>query len=87
MYKRITHTIVEEHFDNPPNSKTSWHYPQRYYDDGSVIPYKLPQSYVLASGESSCANCLAYNPETSMCVRWDALVRPTYICDEYVSKP
>jgi len=79
MYKRITHTIVEEHFDQP----VTWKYPQRYYGDGSVIPYKLPQSYQTSTNDSRCENCLARDPMTNYCSQWDAVVRPEYVCDAW----
>ena len=54
MYKRITHTIVEEHFDHPDavamaaESKSKGKAPLRYYADGQQIASDLPQSYQLA---------------------------------------
>lgn len=80
MYKRITHTIVEEHFDQP----VTWLYPQRYYSNGEVIPYKLPQTYVLSAvPEQSCETCGYRNSTNNYCSRWDAVVRPEYTCSEW----
>lgn len=93
MYKKITHTIVEEHFDHPlaaklakDINKSSWKTPLRYYADGTQISSNLPQSYQVSSTASRCENCLAYNPETAICSQWSALVRPEYVCDSWVAK-
>ena len=51
MYKRITHTIVEEHFDDPmavelsEGIKKTSRAPLRYYPDGEEISSNLPPSY------------------------------------------
>ena len=86
MYKRITHTIVEEHFDHPmavelsTEGKKTWKAPLRYYADGQQIPSDLPQSYQLAVGENSCGNCLAFDPTRNVCKQWMLPVRVDYVC-------
>lgn len=87
MYKKITHTIVEEHFDSVNDAKVSWKAPLRYYDDGEQISSNLPQSYQVSTLASRCENCVAFNPDTSICRRWTALVRPEHICDQWSPIP
>jgi hypothetical protein len=79
MYKRITHNIVEEHFEKPVQQIN-----RRYYPDGMLIPMELPQSYSPGSAEASCATCLARNPTNNWCAMWHALVRADYVCDAWI---
>jgi hypothetical protein len=78
MYKRITHTIVEEHFDIP--KKVKWKAPLRFYSDGEQISSSLPKSYQLAMGDSKCGNCLALDPVKNVCMYWQTQVRADYVC-------
>lgn len=89
MYKKITHTIVEEHFDNPEDIdiKSEWKAPLRYYADGQQISSNLPTSFLLALGENRCDNCLAFNPATSICGKFSAMVRPEYVCAAWTAIP
>lgn len=89
MYTKITHTIVEEHFDNPDavDIKAQWKAPLRYYTDGQGIPYNLPPSYAQATGENRCGSCLAFNPATSICGKFSAMVRPDYVCAAWTAIP
>ena len=86
MYKRITHTIVEEHFDHPEavamstESKSTGRAPLRYYADGQQIASDLPQSYQLAVGENRCGNCLAFDTTRNVCKQWMLPVRADYVC-------
>jgi len=82
MYKRITHTIVEEHFDHPDavNIKAQWKAPLRYYADGQQIASDLPLSYQLATGENRCGNCLAFDSVRNTCNKWQLPVRAEYVC-------
>lgn len=93
MYKKITHTIVEEHFDHPAAAqlsrnvnKSSWKAPLRYYSDGTQVSSNLPSSYRLSTGDQSCGSCLAYDSATGICSKWAALARPEYICDAWTAK-
>lgn len=87
MYKKITHTIVEEHFDSIEDVKMSWKAPLRYYPDGEQISSNLPQSYRLTTNDNRCGTCTAFNPDTNICRAWSALVRPEYICDRWSPIP
>lgn len=78
MYKRITHTIVEEHFDIP--KKVKWKAPLRFYSDGEQISSSLPKSYQLATRDSKCGNCLAFDPIKNICMYWQTPVRADYVC-------
>jgi hypothetical protein len=88
MYKRITHTIVEEHFDSVKDAKAAWKAPLRFYSDGVQIPSNLPESYSMATGEQRCQNCAYYQtvtgsvtgPDTPVCTKWQAVIRPEYYC-------
>jgi hypothetical protein len=90
VYKKITHSIVEEHFDHPlavkmsqDVNKAQWKAPLRYYSDGTQIPTNLPMSYRLATSANGCMNCLAFNSATTMCSKWSEPVRPDYVCDAW----
>jgi hypothetical protein len=91
MYKRITHTIVEEHFDHPlaveisDGIKHTFKAPLRYYPNGEQISSNLPPSFRVATDSKSCGNCLAFNPTTAICGKWSALVRPEYVCDAWTA--
>jgi len=91
MYKRITHTIVEEHFDHPEavamaaESKSTGRAPLRYYADGQQIASDLPQSYQLAVGENRCGNCLAFDPTRNVCRHWMLPVRVEYVCPHWTA--
>jgi hypothetical protein len=92
MYKKITHTIVEEHFDHPMATqiakevnKSSWKEPLRYYSDGTQISSNLPYSYRISASEQRCDSCLKFNPATNICSQWSALVRPEYVCDSWTA--
>jgi len=94
MYKKITHTIVEEHFDHPMATavakelRNSWKAPLRYYPNGEQIPSNLPESYSLATSDQRCENCAYFatvtgsvtGPDTPVCTKWQAVVRPEYHC-------
>ena len=86
MYKRITHTIVEEHFDHPmavemsEGIKKTWKAPLRYYADGEQIASDLPESYRVAIDEKRCDNCLAFGASNNVCKKWMLVVRPEYVC-------
>ena len=81
MYKKITHTIVEEHFDHPMAAqiaegiKSKGKAPLRYYADGQQIASDLPQSYQLSTGDNRCGNCLAFDPTRNVCKHWMLPVR------------
>lgn len=90
MYKKVTHTIVEEHFDHPMAAqlakdinKSSWKAPLRYYSDGTQVSSNLPESYRVSATENRCDNCVKFNSATGICSRWAALVRPEYVCDSW----
>lgn len=87
MYKKITHTIVEEHFDHPMSAeiKSTFKPPLRYYADGQQIPSDLPMSYQLATGENHCGNCLAFDPTRSVCRHWMLPVRTEYVCPHWTA--
>ena len=89
MYKKITHTIVEEHFDNPDavDIKAQWKAPLRYYADGQQISSNLPPSFRVATDNNRCDNCLAFDPATTICSKWAAMVRPEYVCDAWTAIP
>ena len=61
MYKRITHTIVEEHFEHPmavemsEGVKKTFKAPLRYYTDGQQIASDLPPSYRVGTTEKPVA--------------------------------
>jgi hypothetical protein len=92
MYKIITHTIIEEHFDNPADianavvsSDTTIF---RTYPDGSLIPFSLPISYVMASNAvPHCGNCVAYTANTGYCSTYDAAVESDYVCATWKAIP
>lgn len=91
MYSKITHTIVEEHFDHPiaatmsKEIKNEWKSPLRYYADGQQIASGLPQSYRLGTTEQSCRNCKAFDASSSACLKWLQPVRADYICDAWTA--
>jgi len=97
MYKRITHTIVEEHFDDPmageikaglkfgQNKKVKL--ARRYYPDGEEISSNLPPSFCMAIDNRGCGNCLAFDPTTKMCSKFSATVRPEYVCAAWTAIP
>lgn len=91
MYKRITHTIVEEHFDHPlavemsTDVKKTWKAPLRYYADGQQIASDLPPSYQLATGDNHCGNCLAFDSFNNSCKKWLLPVRSEYICGAWTA--
>lgn len=93
MYKKITHTIVEEHFDHPMAAqiadgiKSEWKAPLRYYADGLQISSNLPPSFLLATGDNRCGNCLAFDPATTICSKFSAMVRPEYVCAAWTAIP
>jgi hypothetical protein len=89
MYKKITHNIVEEHFDHPDavEIKAQWKAPLRYYEDGQQISSNLPTSFFLATGENRCGNCLAFDPATTICSKFSAMVRPEYVCAAWTAIP
>ena len=83
MYKVITHTIIEEHFDTPgdlANAVTSSDTMIfRTYHNGEVIPFSLPISYAIATpGGAHCGNCAAYSD--GWCSTYDAVVNSGYVC-------
>lgn len=87
MYKKITHTIVEEHFDHPlateitDEIKATFKAPLRYYTNGGQIPSDLPESYQQATSLTQrCANCLAYDAPYAVCKKWQLPVRTEYVC-------
>jgi hypothetical protein len=93
MYKRITHTIVEEHFEHPmavemsEGIKKTWKAPLRYFPNGEQMSSNLPPSFRVATGSDRCGNCLAFDPTTTICAKWSALVRPEYVCDAWTAIP
>jgi hypothetical protein len=93
MYKKITHTIVQEHFDHPSAAsmskeiKSTWKAPLRYYPNGEQMSSNLPPSFRVATDSKYCGNCLAFNPATFICAKWSALVRPEYVCDAWTAIP
>ena len=86
MYKKITHTIVEEHFDHPiavemsEGIKKTFKAPLRYYADGEQIASDLPPSYAMGTNEKHCGNCLAFDSSRDVCKKWMLPVRPDYVC-------
>jgi hypothetical protein len=86
MYKRITHTIVEEHFDHPmavemsEGMKKTGKAPLRYYADGEQIASDLPPSYAPGTTANQCGNCLAFDASRNMCKKWMLPVRADYVC-------
>lgn len=93
MYRKITHNIVEEHFDHPmavemsEETKKTWNTSLRYYDDGEQISYNLPPSFLPATDNNRCGNCLAFDPATTMCGKFSAMVRPEYVCAAWTAIP
>lgn len=91
MYKRITHKIVEEHFDHPmaiemaEGIKKTWKAPLRYYPDGQQIASGLPPSYRLGTVQNQCGNCLAFDSSNNSCKKWMLPVRAEYICDAWTA--
>ncbi len=85
MYKKITHTIVEEHFDSPEavDIKEQWKAPLRYYADGEQIASGLPISYRAGTEDRRCGNCMAFDTSTSTCFYWLQPVRADYVCDAW----
>jgi hypothetical protein len=91
MYKKITHTIVEEHFGHPMAAdlaekvKKKWKAPLRHYPDGEQIPSGLPVSYRLGTAEKECRNCQAFDATRSACLHWKQPVRADYLCDAWTA--
>ena len=91
MYKKITHHIVEEHFDHPLATQISkeikggFKPPLRYYPDGQQIASGLPMSYRLGSEEKHCGNCKAFDATKSACLHWKQPVRADYVCDVWTA--
>ncbi len=91
MYKKITHTIVEEHFDHPlattmsKEIKSEWKSPLRYYPDGEQIASGLPMSYQLGTTEQNCGNCRAFDASRSACLHWLQPVRAEYVCPHWTA--
>ena len=90
MYKIITHTIIEEHFDNPADIANAMVSSDtvilRTYPNGTVIPSSLPYSYVIATTDQNCGNCLAFSANSANsanignCLTYCSTVRPEYVC-------
>jgi len=93
MYKKITHTIVEEHFDHPvidemsKEVKKTWKAPLRYFPDGEQMSSNLPPSFCIATDNNRCGNCLAFNSDTTICGMFAARVRPEYVCAAWTVIP
>ena len=93
MYKKITHTIVEEHFDHPDavemseGIKKTGKAPLRYYADGEQIASNLPKSYRPGTVENQCVNCLAFDPTRNVCKQWMLPVRADYVCAAWTAIP
>jgi len=93
MYKRITHTIVEEHFEHPmavemaEGIKKTWKAPLRYFSNGEQMSSNLPPSFQIATSRDRCGNCLAFDPTTTICSKWAAMVRPDYVCAAWTVIP
>lgn len=93
MYKKITHTIVEEHFAHPTMSgmskevKKTWKAPQRYFPDGEQMSSNLPPSFLLATDNNCCGNCLAFDPATKICSKFSAMACSKYVCPEWTAIP
>ena len=91
MYKKITHTIVEEHFDHPMAAqiaegvKSTWKPRLRYYPDGEQIPSDLPLTYQVAPSDNRCGNCLAFDTTNSSCKHWLVPVRTEYVCPHWTA--
>ena len=64
--------------------------PQYMYDDPPIVPIpaSLPESYQNSANEGveelkdgrRCGNCILYDPEVSICNKWNAEVRQNYWC-------
>ena len=52
----------------------------RTYPTGELIPEQLPASYGIAQ---KCSNCVAYNPKTTICSTYLAMVKPDYWCSSW----
>lgn len=65
MYKRITHQIIEEHFDK---------------ESDAYVGCTYPVSYRPSTTDSKCENCLFFTSE-SFCTNWNVYVDPVYVCD------
>ena len=93
MYKRITHHIVEEHFDHPTavemseGIKKTFKPPLRYYADGQQMASDLPPSYAIGTNEKNCGNCLAFNSSNNSCKKWMLPVRAEYVCAAWTLIP
>lgn len=91
MYKKITHHIIEEHFEHPmavemaEGIKKTWKAPLRYYADGAQIPSDLPQTYQLAVGNNRCGNCRAFDSSRNVCTYWQLPVRVEYVCPHWTA--
>jgi hypothetical protein len=49
----------------------------RHYPDGTAIPATLPESY---QPSHRCGNCAAFKAETRMCLAYNDVVWPDYVC-------
>ncbi len=93
MYKKITHHIVEEHFDHLVSAemlneiKKTWKAPLRYFLNGEQMSSNLPPSFRVATDNGRCGNCLAFDPATTICSKFSAMVRPEYVCDAWTAIP
>lgn len=93
MYTRITHTIVEEHFDHPmavdvaEGIKKTRKVPLKCFPNGEQMSSNLPPSFRIAIGDNRCGNCLAFDPATAICSKWSAMVSPEYVCDAWTVIP
>mgnify|MGYP006969457256 FL=1 len=55
-----------------------------FYEDGSFIPYPLPQDFRKAKGKEACGNCGMYSEKRSYCgVYYTPGVKDNYICNKW----
>jgi hypothetical protein len=47
----------------------------------------LPPSFCMATDTNRCGNCLAFDPATTICGKFSALVRPEYVCAAWTAIP
>jgi len=55
-----------------------------FYPDGQMIPYQLPNTFVLSKTKQACGNCSMFSNRRSYCGVWKTMgVKDTYSCHRW----
>lgn len=67
----------------PVAEERNWPARPSVYPSGEAIPESLPNSYQL---HQDCNSCAAYNPKTTICSTYKALVLSNYWCNTWKAR-